>query len=343
MNKKSINLFLIVTDGKPGHQTQSEGVLKLLTHNISKSEYEVEYLCIKTISKYKNLFLRFFLNYFNISSHLKSYLDIPSIDKNCHICIISAGGDTIVPNVLLKKYLTQNKYNVKNIILSSLRGVSANHFDTVFTVNSKLNNHESFLYYPISPNKMVFSASVEHNYDSKINKKILILIGADTKDVKIGTAENWFNLIKSIKTQYPLSEVILTTSRRTCREFEKELLALLLECSLTRNDQYYMYNTGEQIKIADFISSSDFVLISQDSGSMVSEVIMAEKKALLVGDPDQLTNNTMQNYFKNLVDRQMLDYVTFNEIHFEHKLKSMKVQNHSAILAEQLKIKLSLL
>lgn len=333
MNKTNKSLFLVLTDGKPGHETQSDGVVRLLKpHSLDN---ETVYLKIKKVPKGLNIALRFLLNYFQLSSFLEKYLTLPDLKSVDMVYVISAGGDTLVPNVLLTRYFIQNKIKVKNIILSSLRGVQSTNFNAVFTINSELENQPNFFYYPISPNKMVFKANEFQSLDSE-NMKILVLIGADTKDVKIGTAKNWFKLVENLKKQYPCSQIMLTTSRRTRIEFEKELFELLMSSPLTMHDHYHMYNMGNQVTISDLILSSSFVIISQDSGSMVSEAIMGEKKTLLVGDSNQLNNTTMQNYFKALTNSGLLAYVDFNETNFESKLEHLTVKNHSFALSNKL-------
>ncbi|NNH00125.1 ELM1/GtrOC1 family putative glycosyltransferase [Acinetobacter sp. ANC 5414] len=332
-------LFFVLTDGKPGHQTQSEGVMKLLTPHFPK--HQIRYLNLKKVSKNTNLALRFLLNYFDLSSFLEHYISLPDFDYVDDVYIISAGGDTLVPNVLLKRYCLRNHIKAKNIILSSLRGVQPVNFDVIFTVNSELKDNFRYVYYPISPNKMVFSNLKSNDQEDCKNTKILILIGADTKDVKIGDAKSWFKLVKNIKTQYPYSEVILTTSRRTSVQFEKELMDLLISCPLTMNDKYYMYNLGNQIQIVNLILSSNFVLVSQDSGSMVSEVIMAEKKVLIVGNITDIKNKVMKDYFNSLFNHHLLTFIGFDEINFQIKLDQLTIENHSLVLSDKLKEALS--
>lgn len=339
MHKKTI---VILTDNRLGHETQSIGIAKILSKDedceVTKVHVRQVHKIVKQLFKLFYLFVpkAWMLNFFIAPQDLQALRQYHNLAY-----IVSAGGDTLLPNALLKQVLGADHSNMKNLIATSLRGMPESAYDVVFTIDPHKENQAPYLFYPIAPNKMVFTDS---NLDKDKNSqklKIALLIGADTKDVSIGSAGDWFKLIKSIKTQYPLSELTLTTSRRTAIQFEGELLSLLKSHPLTMNDRYYMYNTGEQIQVINIILDSDFVFISHDSSSMVSEVIMAEKKALLVGNTDQLKNYTMQNYFRSLADRRMLNYVNFSESDFDGKLESVKVQNHSALIAEKLKNKLS--
>ncbi len=109
---------------------------------------------------------------------------------------------------------------------SSLRGIRADLFDVVFTILEQQAVLPHYFYYPIAPNKMsalplTHEQALEHLGIQNAEQTITILIGADTKTVKIGEAAQWANVLQQVRKQYPTARLLLTTSRRTSVTFEK--------------------------------------------------------------------------------------------------------------------------
>ena len=306
-------IILILTDGRPGHETQSIGISKLL--NREKS-YEIQFLKIQQPSKLvKELFKKVY-SWLPKSWMLKHFFLAEQIQKLSALSnikfIVSAGGDTLLPNALLKYVLQYQNKKVKNIIATSLRGMPSSAFDMVFTIDESKKNISPYIYYPIAPNKLI---SFNLNQDIENARKVLnlnsnlhcwtILIGADTADVKIGCVEHWVEMLKKISTNYPSDRIIVVTSRRTPKTFEQGLKSLIQQS----NVQLVLVGEGDQTPIQDLIYAADYVMCSPDSTSMVSESLMAEKKLLVPLFIDSNLSTEFINYYEKIKE-----FVCLNDV-----------------------------
>ena len=102
----------------------------------------------------------------------------------------------------------------------------------VFTIHEQQAVLPHYFYYPIAPNKMsalplTRERAREHLGIQNAEQTIAILIGADTKTVKIGEAAQWATVLQQVRKQYPTARLLLTTSRRTPITFEKNYSSLL--------------------------------------------------------------------------------------------------------------------
>ena len=110
-------IILILTDGRPGHETQSIGISKLLNRETS---YEIQFLKIQQPSKLvKELFKKVY-SWLPKSWMLKHFFLAEQIQKLSALSnikfIVSAGGDTLLPNALLK-YILQYQMQMKAFLL----------------------------------------------------------------------------------------------------------------------------------------------------------------------------------------------------------------------------------
>ena len=139
-------MILALTDGKAGHETQTKGIVTLLNNG---NQYEVQWLKIYKVSKLTKHILKAFLAIVSPKWALGFYLDTVQLQalQSDYTLLISAGGETLLPNVLLKKYFRQQGKATKNVVATSLRGIPACYFDAVFTIDDKYKNQKPFIYY----------------------------------------------------------------------------------------------------------------------------------------------------------------------------------------------------
>ena len=121
------DFILALTDGKPGHETQTQGMVQLLNQ---QKNYQVEWIQLNLPKKWLYRVLKFLSN-FSINTHWLCYfLDmktIKSLEQKQVAYIVSAGGNTLLANLLLKQHLRNNQA-IKNLVASSLRGIRADLF-----------------------------------------------------------------------------------------------------------------------------------------------------------------------------------------------------------------------
>ena len=309
-------MILALTDGKAGHETQTKGIVTLLNNG---NQYEVQWLKIYKVSKLTKHILKAFLAIVSPKWALGFYLDTVQLQafQSDNILLVSAGGETLLPNVLLKKYFKQQGKATKNVIATSLRGIPACYFDAVFTIDDKYKNQKPFIYYPIAPNKQL-TFQLEHrvqqakqNLDCMQQKALIILIGADTKTSKIGTSYEWIEWIKYLARNYPDWKILISTSRRTPEAFEKDL-----QQAFTRNPQIALtlVNHGQQCDIADYIYAADLIICSPESTSMISEALVSEKKVLIPVFKSSVFDKELENYLAKFEQERWLSKVYIDKM-----------------------------
>ncbi|WP_446892666.1 ELM1/GtrOC1 family putative glycosyltransferase [Acinetobacter sp. NS4_7] len=307
--------ILALTDGKGGHETQTKGMITLL--NV-EGEYKVKWLTVKKVGKLQKWLLKTVFSILNPSRALGFYLNSASEWQNLSCAyVVSAGGETLLSNALLKKYFYQQGQNTKNVIATSLRGMPAAYFDAVFTIDEKLKNQKPFIYYPIAPNKQLtfeLEKAVEQakqNLDLTEQKVLSILIGADTKTSKIGTSSEWIEWIESLAPHYPDWKILISTSRRSPEAFEHDLQQVFTgypQIALT------LVNHGQQCDITDNIYAADLIICSPESTSMISEALVSEKKVLIPVFKSSVFDKELENYLAKFEQERWLSKVYIDKM-----------------------------
>ena len=324
-------IILALTDGKAGHETQTQGIVQLLNH---QQQYQVEWFNLKLPSKWHYRWLKWLMKFQLNTAWLAAFLtdeQLTSLKQKQVAFIISAGGNTLIANALLKKELSQS-HPVQNIVASSLRGIKPEYFDAVFTIDRDKQGIQPFVYYPIAPNKMLsFDLEGERQQaQRRLNLSsntivVSILIGADTKDVQIGTIDEWVNWLSSLIKQSPEAYFIISTSRRTINNFED---ALNRAFTGYKNVKLILIGQGNTQNIQDIIYVANMVICSPDSTSMVSESLMAGKKLVVPLFLHSKLNDTFQKYYADL-EREMPLYCGPANIKVDFNVKGLTVINHA--------------
>lgn len=333
-------MILALTDGKAGHETQTKGIVTLLNNS---NQYEVQWLKIYKVSKLTKHILKAFLPIVSPKWALGFYLDTVQLQalQSDYTLLISAGGETLLPNVLLKKYFQQQGKATKNVIATSLRGIPACYFDAVFTIDDKYKNQKPFIYYPIAPNKMLTFEMDKAIHQAKKNlnltgqKVLSILIGADTKTSKIGTSSEWIEWIKYLALHYPNWRVMISTSRRTPKAFEQDL-----QQAFIGNPQFALtlVNHDQQCDIADYIYAADLIVCSPESTSMISEALVSEKKVLIPVFKSSVFDKELENYLAKFEHERWLSKVYIDKMaDLIRVVEKITPQKHRLSLFDQFK------
>lgn len=334
-------IILALTDGKAGHETQTQGIVQLLNQ---QQQYQVEWLKLNLPSKWQYRVLKWALPFLT-SRSLSYFFDQQQLEKirTYKVAyIVSAGGNTLLANALLKQDLLKSG-KVQNIVASSLRGIAAHYFDVVFTIHASQENLEHYLYYPIAPNKMSGLALSKPQARKHLNLKssdqvISVLIGADTKTVKIGSAKQWGKILLGIREQYPQAQILLTTSRRTPVSFEQELAIYCQQHAvLQKQDQVTWVAQGNTCDIRDYICAADWVLCSPDSTSMVAEVMMSGTNLLVYFDEHLIQDEKIKQQLEFLAQQSWLLLLDEHKIDDLNRIIcDLNVCNHTKEMAIRL-------
>ncbi|MEB3795552.1 MULTISPECIES: ELM1/GtrOC1 family putative glycosyltransferase [Acinetobacter] len=334
--------ILALTDGKAGHETQTQGIVQLLNQ---QQEYQVKWVQLNLPKKWLYRVLKLLIKFSINTQWLRYFLDtqtLRALEQKQVAYIVSAGGNTLLPNLLLKQHLYKDQ-NVKNLVASSLRGISANLFDVVFTIHEQQALSPHYFYYPIAPNKMsalplTREQARENLGIQNAEQAIAILIGADTKTVKIGEAAQWATVLQQIRKQYPTARLLVTTSRRTSVNFENELQELAEQYDIFQaNDWLTWVAQGQSCDIKDYIKAADWILASPDSTSMVAEVIMSGSKLLVLYNEVAVQDVAIKQQLNSLAQQHWLYLLNFLDAHqIVEAVQKLKVQDHTREMTRKL-------
>jgi len=304
-------IILALTDGKAGHETQTHGIIHLLNE---KNEYDVLWVRVKKRSKIIQKIFKFFINTSTKVPALNFFLDLaqlPVADQKVAY-VVSAGGETLIANVMCARFFS----GAQNLIASSLRGIHAQNFKVVFSIQPQ-ESEAPYLYYPISPSKLVqdldgkLKNQARQSLNIPQNKTVLtVLIGADTKQVEIGGAEDFINYIQLVKEKLVADTVLISTSRRTDITFEEKMKDLY---SITAFDQATWVAHGQSCDIKQYIYASDLIICSQESESMIGEAIMSGRP-VIVAKLGEVRDLKYKAFLDNLVQSGDLVYLKNTEL-----------------------------
>ena len=340
--QNSKSTILALTDGKAGHETQTQGIVQLLNQ---QQQYQVEWLKLKLPSKWQYRILKWLMKFSANTAWLNAFLTPEQLDdlkyKNVAY-IVSAGGNTLLANALLKKELVKSN-PVQNIVASSLRGIKPDYFDVVFTIHATQAELDHYLYYPIAPNKMSALSLTKTQARSHLglddaDQVITVLIGADTKTVSIGSATRWGVMLSKIREDNPHAKILCSTSRRTPVIFEQELAQYCQQNGIfTVDDQITWVAQGQQCDIKDYICAADWVLCSPDSTSMVAEVMMYGIKLIVFCDEHLIQDEKIKQQLEFLANQSWLSLLDEYKMHDLNQLiHDLNVCNHTKEMAIRL-------
>lgn len=314
---------LIVTDGKPGHLSNSLGVLKSFERNFRVSSCS---LTVRLRLKLLRVVLRLLLNHFFRLSHLPHafqvrvlalfyIIDCPErIDGSCsYDWVISTGGDTSFINAWLS-----DVFNARNVYCSSLRGLNPSLFTLLVTTNEEraLPNEIGLSLAPVPVDRLFLS---EAGAGFRTKHGLLrcdvwtLLVGGNgagccyTDSCMLQLAQAVVDLASRVGVQ-----ILVTTSRRTGLQAERVLQSVFEShpsvSSLT------LYNQKPEKVLNSYLGASDCIFCTVDSGSMISESIAAGKPVYVLV-PLQVKRLVMYEAFlKRHVDARRIKLVQFGDI-----------------------------
>jgi len=290
--------ILLITDRKAGHENISKGIIteikKYKDINIIEVEAKLYISNLKHILKFlinnslfwykKSWFIKLFYKQVNILNHNKDY-DL----------IISTGGTTSFLNIMLSKY-----FECPNIYCSSLRGLNYNYFTHVISIEKHDFPNEIVL--ELAPVNLIYNQKNIQKFKDKyqINSSIIsFLIGGKTKYYQFSTNEviDITREIISLAKRYD-KKLLITTSRRTSLDIENQLNILSKE---EKNivQKCICYNTNPEKVMSILLYLSEVVFVTEDSGSMISEAILSQKRVYTI----EAKKTNIEGIYKNFIDK----------------------------------------
>ena len=279
MNESNIFKICLLSDGKKGHLIKSEGIIHALSLLI-KTE-----VCIYKVS-WKIGFMRKALLSFKIFRKLlPKEICLKDFKEEQYDLIISSGGATEWINAKIAKQISR-----PNLFIGTLRHCEKKDFS--FLAISKYKDYSGYIHMPIVPNTITedkIKVFADKYYPENNQKIMSILIGGNGSGIKWNRTD--FEII--IKNFLLLAnsnnvKLIFLTSRRT-PNFIEEIIDDYWEhpsilksskricCSDLKNDRDYYYAT---------LGVADYIFVSEDSASMISEALSSRKKVFTFLPPN---------------------------------------------------------
>jgi len=295
---------LIITDKRAGHESLSNGLVKNLEKRWRVQSFKTEsQIRAKFLKKIATFILNNIkLNRKNIPFFIKLFYKNFSMDfeKNYDL-IISTGGDTSFLNVLLANYL-----KAPNIYCSSLRGLKNTHFSYIISI---IDNHIS--------NEIVVDTPpihVELQNKTLSGEYIAILIGGATKNYSFSDDD----FVRIVKNSVELAKnkgykILLSTSRRTPPKVEDRLESIC-EDEKEIIKECVLFNKEPKKIVNYFLSNASVVFCTEDSGSMITESIIAKKRVYTIKPKERKLNRLYTLFMENLTSKEYIHSIEIEDI-----------------------------
>ncbi|MDA3057046.1 mitochondrial fission ELM1 family protein [Campylobacter sp. VBCF_05 NA6] len=289
---------LIFTDGRKGHESQSVAFceLKGLDFELCKVGYKNKILKI----------LSYFLDFLGLK--FKIFECENKIFANFDI-FVGAGSVTYYP----LKYCAA-KFGKKSVALMYPKGYKKD-FSLIFA-----NAHDTT---QTAPNVVILPTNLNlsktGNFYTPKKSAIGFVIGGP--NASFDMSSEICDIVEEIKAKFPRHEYALTTSPRTPRDIEAQFERANFDFSV-------IYSKNQINPIGDFLEGCEWIFITQDSVSMISEAVCNGRANVAVLTlPRKNSHNKFDDFIANLTQNECLRIYAKNS-----ELKPTKKINLSQIL-----------
>lgn len=238
--------FLILSDGKPGHLNQSIAFARHLNRDYDVCKVSFVCRAAKALSYVADRFGFYTSGLFKTDPVAGAYQ-----------AVVSAGSETYYANRSLAK-----RHNCSSVAIMLPKGYRYSFDLIVAQQHDQLPGRENILSLPVNlsyiePQGLVSTEPGE--------RYISLIIGGDSRAVRLDK-DLLASQVEQILQLFPDHRVWMTTSRRTSPEVEDMLKKF--------NYERAVFYSQEPINpIPDFLAQSDYVFLTADSSSMVSEAV----------------------------------------------------------------------
>lgn len=274
--------LLILSDGKPGHLNQSIAFAKHLGCDYDICSVSFKNRLCKAVSY---LFDR-------------CYLQFESLYRVAHFsgayrAVLSAGSETYYANRVIA-----SKLGIKSVAIMLPKGYRYDFELIVAQQHDDPPERDNLVCLPINlsyvePKGLVAPES-GHRYVS-------LIIGGDSKHSRLDPALLQ-RQVEEIFVLFPEHDFWLTTSRRTTLEVE----AVLRQFNFSRE----VYYSEEQLNpIPDFLAHSEYVFLTADSTSMISEAVSCGTACVeILSAGTGIAQGKIGRFLRNLSDGGYIHY-----------------------------------
>lgn len=288
--------LLILSDGKPGHVNQSIAFARHLGYDYDLSPVNFKFRGAKALS-----YLLDRLGFYS------TFLFSSEVTQGTYAAVVSAGSGTYYANKTLA-----NRLGCKSVAIMLPKGYRLD-FDLIIAQqHDDPPDLENIVSLPINLTYVEPQGIMTPHPGEKY---IALIIGGDSQHARMNVASLKGQLEQIFKL-FPEHQVWMTTSRRTPAEVEEMLRAFKYKSSV-------FYSQEPINPIPDFLHSSEYVFLTADSSSMISEAVSYGKscvEVLPLSGAELPKNDKFSRLIEALVEKNCLHLFDQNIGHASHKI-----------------------
>ncbi len=316
--------LLIVQDNSPGHYNQSEGVAKAIQR--------VHACDVARMRAVKNSIPSWHLLYYLYNKKIlpdKLFLKMAYDEFVCEFdpdIIVSAGGDTLLLNVILSKL-----YRCKNIFSGSVRNLDRHLFSAILIPYRRYSGQSPFI-------ECLKPSPIDPDEPSKAAQRFdfCFLIGGPSGTHSY-SGDDWHRLLLLIQQMAASHSVAVFSSRRTPPD-----IAVQLRQVQSENISFFDPADAGTVELFDYCKRSSGIIVTEDSNSMITEAVCCRKPVLALAPARTRMNANEADYLAGLMSKNWLARQVLDENAAVHelitKLDALQPMrsNHLDILAKKL-------
>ena len=308
--------ILKISDAKAGHITITDGVIDAIKQN---SDIDITIITVKLRAKFLIPILRFIIHNQRLNQLVLKYPNIIKLfykgikELTLPIdIVISTGGDTSFLNIWLSQL-----YKAKNIYCSSLRGISPNFFSLIITTEDiKVSNSIILEMAPVKinlNNNDTIEKFSQTNNIQKDAKYYVLMIGGDGAGYKYNK-DDFKHLIEKFMyiIQRDNAKALITTSRRTGLENENFIKDTLSKYQDDITYEVY-FNHKPQKVVSIFLSLGSVIFVTEESGSMITEAVLAKKPVFTIQPLDVKPQSKYELFLHRLFSKHRIKRLDISE------------------------------
>lgn len=282
----------VLSDGAPGHLSQSRGIVDALA---ARCDVQVTTITLRVRSSVWKRLGRLLLPVIsNQQVWLSRTYDI-DVPAGTPQLIVSSGANTLFANALLAR-----QTGAVNVYSGTLKGYAASAYRCVFTVVPLGAGNNHVLPLPPVPGELTRALP----FVMTGVRRIAVLVGGDGAGY-VYSPEDWRQFARSLTqlAERHQARLLLTTSRRTGVEAEGLLrehipLALLADA--------VWWSDAPRAVVRGFLAASSGVIVTEDSLTMVAESIYSARPVIAVSPSVATPNHNDAAALAAYVERGLL-------------------------------------
>ncbi len=289
---------LLITDGKPGHASLSDGIVAALarSHEVKLTTVRVDrpsWLPPRALSGLTNARV-------SVTPRLLGLdLDALAANPSCPPrLVVSAGGDTLAANVFAAR-----RFNCTNVFYGSLRAYRASDFTLVLTSYAEAARQPNIVM-TLKPSALdpdTIARPPRHSLPSPVVPPSLgLLVGGDSGTIRWRDAD-WANLLALAERGDPDTFCLVAANSRRTPDAISDRLAELANTGIIG---FIDVRTAGPGTLLPLFAGSDAILATIDSSSMISQAVWARRKVAVLTPAGWDLPDLERSYRRHLADNR---------------------------------------